>query len=135
MLITLVCMVRLKPVDTLSDSEAEREGNVPQIIGLPVDSSRKKQINALEIFAGSGHLTSAINRYTGVKCWSKDIRRCALEDLTRPEEWEMICSAIDTHFLDYIHLAPPCNTYSTARWPKIRNVFVLVAGQQRCVCV
>ena len=125
-------------VVALSDSETEREGGASQNMGLeahPVDhDGLAGRQHALEIFAGSGILTAAINRYKGMKCWSKDIKRCALEDITKPNEWKLICCAIDTKFLDYIHLAPPCNQYSVARWPKLRiGVVVICSVKIRCV--
>ena len=56
-------------------------------------------------------MTAAINCYRGMKCWSKDIKRSALEDITLPQEEKMICDAIDSKFLDYIHFAPPCHMF------------------------
>ena len=108
------------PVATLSGSEDEagQQGGA----SYPVDHDEVDgQKNVLELFAGVGVLTAAINRYKRMKCWSKDIKRCPLEDITQPDESELICCAIDTKLLDYIHMAPPCNQYSIARWPKLRT--------------
>ena len=115
-------------VDELSGSDVEREGHASSSTDThnmdPDDVTGKKK--ALEIFAGDGNLSAAINCYRGMKCWSKDIKRSALEDITLPQEEKMICDAIDSKFLDYIHFAPPCHQFSSARWPKLRTAARLI---------
>ena len=89
-------MARPMPVTALSGNETEPEGEASTTTKKtqgghhvdPDDFSGK--IKALEIFAGDGNLTAAINGHKGMKCWSKDIKRSALEDATLPKEVGLI---------------------------------------------
>jgi hypothetical protein len=65
----------------------------------------------MEIFSGSGTLSKAL-RLHGMLKTADAILRQAMEDQT-----------------DYVHLSPPCNTYSNARYPKIRTA-VAMGGTQ-----
>ena len=80
-----------------------------------------KQVHALELFCGCGQLTTAINAFAGMRCWGKDIKCSPGHDIMREGEYKLICEAIDSNFLRYLHLAPPCNTFSMARYPKLRT--------------
>ena len=76
-------------------------------------------VSFIEVFAGSGNLSAAVaNR--GMETMSWDLQDgpacdmsqdCVVQDLT---DRAVLSGA------RYVHFAPPCNTYSTARWPRIR---------------
>ena len=71
---------------------------------------------AIEIFAGSCNLSVAL-MVAGVATQSYDILiGGAAHDIANRETMNML-RALEPR---YVHLAPPCNTYSAARYPKIR---------------
>ena len=72
---------------------------------------------ALEVFAGSGHLSEALRR-VGCSVARIDIRiGGAAHDLSKGAT----VAAVKALRPQYVHLAPCCNTYSAARYPKLRT--------------
>jgi hypothetical protein len=96
-----------------SKKRGNNEGNNTNIM----DDSKHGGTKVMEVFAGSGNLSRSFARH------GMQVRKV---DLSMGEEFDMsdmgkvediINSAIDCK---YVHFAPPCNSFSIARYPKIR---------------
>jgi hypothetical protein len=73
----------------------------------------------LEVFAGSGNLSKALVD-CGLESDTVDIEYSDGHDMSQTSTVDHLCDANDSADYKYAHLAPPCNTYSVARFPKIR---------------
>ena len=73
----------------------------------------------MEVFAGTGQLSKAMGKQ-GCVTEMVDLLHGAECDMSTPAVVEHHVQSSDT--LKYAHFAPPCDTYSVARWPKIRPV-------------
>ena len=119
----------------LSDSDADSEKTVKlngkQQLVCDYSKFKKLERNAtlrpfVEVFAGSCHLSHAFND-AGHPNYSFDVKLDEAHnmitekglDLARLKIHELKAAAGGT--LPYIHFAPPCSTYSQARYPKIRS--------------
>lgn len=84
----------------------------------------------LEIFAGEAGLTGAVRRLGIVALEAVDIHACNSNDLqfdlTRNEPFKKLKKLIKTKRVRWLHLAPPCKTFSRARrrdrWAKVRKL-------------
>lgn len=72
----------------------------------------------LELFSGKGNLSRAL-RAVGMATQEFDVLRNAAENITDPTVVSKL--QFDITEMDYIHFGIPCNSFSTARWPKLRN--------------
>jgi hypothetical protein len=75
----------------------------------------------LELFSGKGNLTKAICATPGLRCHGMDILRGPGNDIMDDAVYRILTLAIECQHVRYIHMAPPCATYSIARRPKIRT--------------
>ncbi len=75
---------------------------------------------ALEVFSGSGRLTGELHA-RGWQAHALDIVHGAAEDFSRREVRRMLLRKIWAREVAYVHLAPPCSTFSIARTPPIRS--------------
>ena len=73
----------------------------------------------VEIFSGVGRLTSAVQN-VGVPGEAFDILDDPSFDMTDEGFLDKIQSYIRSGRLKYIHFGMPCETFSPARWPKLR---------------
>eukprot|EP00435_Cladocopium_sp_Y103_P042266 s1436_g11.t1 len=84
----------------------------------------------LEIFAGKAGVTGAVRRLGIVALESVDIHACdtnVLEfDLTKSEPFKKLKKLIKTKRVRWLHLVPPCKTFSRARrrdrWARVRKL-------------
>ena len=136
-----------RPVDALSDDErpllaGAGGGSAPNpIVGRalrPVGEGAPRALigcrlvrGVVEIFAGSQTFTR-VWQSRGHPVYPVDINISADHDFSsqaRPDHaWEVIQDMISNSHVargsalqPVVHLAPPCNTYSTARHPKLRS--------------
>ena len=88
--------------------------------GDPGNVQRIQTAHVAEIFSGSGNLSAAL-REVGLLTLEYDLNISKEHDMHNPRKMEKIRDTIlGAPNIQYIHLAPPCNTFSMARWPKIR---------------
>lgn len=93
-------------------------------LGCPVISSSYYKLppcNAIEVCAGVGNLTTALN-VTGFKAVGLDMSIDLSHDLLNASFVDSIKRLLGSGVIRYMHIAPPCNTYSVARYPKLRPV-------------
>ena len=110
-----------RSVTDLSDSDAESL-DAPT---LPLPGATARQRRGVEVFCGSGRLATALAR-RGVLMDKYDLALGgAQHDLTSNEVVDDLTSKATSSEWDYGHFAPPCNTYSVARYPRIRSGPVL----------
>ena len=50
-----------------------------------------------------------------------DIMHGATHDLCEPAVLQSLLSSIQLRAFDYVHCAPPCSSFSLARWPPVRS--------------
>ena len=74
-------------------------------------------VEAAEVFAGSGRLSAAI-RSKGIGCKEYDLKKNPKHDFSNQKKMQNILLELEN--FKYVHFAPPCNSFSQARWPKIR---------------
>lgn len=78
-----------------------------------------RRLKVLEVFSGCGHLSQEFQKQ-GFECDMFDIGiDSGLMDLSKKSVVDALLQKVRDY--DYVHFAPPCNTYSNARWPKVRN--------------
>jgi hypothetical protein len=107
----------LANIDTLSDSDVDSEATLP----LPGDGQLTCRRRGAEVFCGSAHLSNALQA-VGFVMDKYDLARGGAEhDLTLDTVVNHLMSRVEQHDWDYVHFAPPCNTYSVARFPRIRS--------------
>ena len=75
-------------------------------------------VHFLEIFSGNGGLTKAVRRLNLKAADPIDI--AAGHDVTKPTTLKQILKAIRERRIRWLHLAPPCRSYSVARRPQHR---------------
>ena len=124
------------PVNAISDSESEAAPCKP----MPMSSSwvgETGKINdgvaqfpdgvthaivdgpvVFEVFSGSGNLSHAMEGH-GLKALRYDL--LTGHDMHSADFVNQLLQKVDSLQCKYMHLAPPCNTYSQARYPKIRT--------------
>ncbi len=79
------------------------------------------KIKTLEVFAGKGNLSAALADL-GAFAEKVDILiDKAAHDLSKPSVAKAMLKKLDDPQLRYVHLAPPCATFSCARYPPIRR--------------
>jgi hypothetical protein len=74
----------------------------------------------LEVFSGSGHLSQAMTKQ-GFSAVQVDIEMGPQNDMSDSRVGNMVLNRALKNNTVYGHLAPPCNTYTRARWPKLRS--------------
>ena len=78
----------------------------------------------IEVFAGSEHLSNAF-RAIGVMVHAIELKLDPDHDFSKKIGADTVNNLIQDArrrgFVVYIHFAPPCNTYSVARYPKLRT--------------
>ena len=79
---------------------------------------------AFEVFAGSGHLSNALET-VGMRSFRFDILLDPSHDMSQKDCVVHILKLAKSLRCQYVYLAPPCNTYSAARYPKIRTAVCL----------
>jgi len=105
----------MQSVNMLSDSDAESEATLP-LPGAVVTCQR----HGAEVFCGSAGLSKALEA-VGFVMGKYDLALGgAGHDLTSDTVVQLFMSKVTTRDWDYVHFAPPCNTYSVARFPRIR---------------
>ena len=124
------------PVTFLSDSDGDmelevaKEGHVDghgiedNELHLTDDNSDATTLDlpgtrrGVEVFSGSGNLSSALLR-RGLVMDQVDLAISPSHDLTQDSVVESLCAKALSGRWCYAHFAPPCNTYSVARFPRI----------------
>ena len=80
------------------------------------------EFHCIEMFAGSKHLTKGINSYPTMQCLPLDKFTISKHhDVNGKYIQRLIKDAADEGFLDYLHMAIPCETHSQARYPRLRT--------------
>ena len=74
----------------------------------------------LEVFSGTGALSRAIG-YHGFTTLTLDIENGDGEDMASADTLQRVKELVCDGNMGYCHVAPPCNTFSTARLPKLRS--------------
>ena len=77
-------------------------------------------VGIFEIFAGSGNLSAAFRRH-GLMTHEFDLKLSARHDMSKPTSVNNFLQLVQQHNAAYVHMAPPCNTFSRARYPVIRR--------------
>lgn len=81
----------------------------------------KAGVRAVEVCCGAGELCAALNQ-RGVAAQGLDVSISPDHDLLGPELDREIRAGVVSGALKYLHFAIPCNTFSPARFPKLRTV-------------
>ena len=108
-------MMLPRPIADLSDSESvtvvedEQEVATPSLTG------------SMEIFAGSGNLSAALKKQ-GLPTVMIDIRLSASHDMSLRSTIDYIMTMVKEKQIGYVHMAPPCNTFSSACFPRKRQL-------------
>ena len=110
-----------------SDGSVDRYVKMDMRVGCMRPSAIEVKVVAMEVFSGCGALTAAINAHPEMFCKSFDILQGPGGNILRAEVWQLLSDAVDTGYVNYIHLAPPCSTYSEARWPAIRSMGTMIS--------
>lgn len=113
-------------VDALSDDEAD--AGPPPASTMPGQLApviAKQRRPFVEVFAGSCHLSQAFAA-AGHATFAFDIKLDATHDLHSDQGIKLLMSKVQElekkfGVRPYLHWAPPCSTYSQARFPKIRS--------------
>jgi hypothetical protein len=79
----------------------------------------EKKRKTYEFFSGSGNLSRALRR-CGFETREIDLKHSVEHDLASSECSAKLTEEVVSDEADYASFAPPCNTYSNARFPKIR---------------
>ncbi|CAE7383616.1 unnamed protein product, partial [Symbiodinium sp. CCMP2456] len=80
-----------------------------------------RRARVAEIFSGSGNLSKALCD-VDLPAIEYDLIKSPEHDMYNTLKMEKIRDTVmGAPNIQYIHLAPPCNTFSQARWPKIRS--------------
>ena len=77
--------------------------------------------NFLEIFSGTGNLTASMKRHNVSVLTPADIIHGDF-DLTSPNDFRRIAKIIKEGRVKWLHLAPPCSTFSRARKDGLRKL-------------
>ena len=77
-------------------------------------------VSTMEVFSGSGNLSNALG-HQGFNASAIDIANDPEDDLANPSSVPALVEEVVHTNTRYAHLAPPCNTFSIARYPKIRT--------------
>ena len=136
-----------QPVEALSDSESPQlaaGGSAPRAAGgvappgplvavprplvavprAPLEASRKRGF--VEVFAGSQTFTK-VWQARGHSVFPVDIKLNPEHDFSVMATVDAVWARVETMTRDcggkppVVHLAPPCCTYSCARWPRLRS--------------
>ena len=129
-----------QPVEALSDEENPRlaaGGSAPRAAGgiappaplvavprAPLEASWKRGF--VEVFAGSQTFTK-VWQGMGHTVFPMDIKLNPEHDFSRIATVDAVWARVETMTRDCggkppaVHLAPPCCTYSMARWPRLRS--------------
>ena len=84
------------------------------------NSSRKPHaVTVAELFAGSMHLSDALAA-RGFNVMSYDLRFDENHDMSNKVKVGAMLRELLDNKVQYLHFAPPCNSFSMARWPKLR---------------
>ena len=85
-----------------------------------MDPKARLRLAALELFSGSGRLAGALRR-RGWEVTELDLSLSADHDLLRPALQRKILASVKRGETQYVHLGPPCSSFSVARTPPVRN--------------
>lgn len=121
-----------KETKTTNNAEMDGQGETLRLVGqmnntihapIKVNSTsratgrRAGQFKTLELFAGEHHLSTELaNR--GFTAYTMDI--LTGHDLSSQKYVKYLQDDADKNTFDYVHFAPPCNTFSCARFPRLR---------------
>ena len=98
----------------LTDSDSEGETCHPATAPSPCSCT-----TVAEVFSGVGALSKACEEF-GFKSMQFDLLNNESHDMSKATNMEFIKSVLLTNNVKYCHFAPPCNTFSAARFPKLR---------------
>ena len=93
--------------------------------------TKDKVITVAEVFSGSGVLSEAC-RKQGMENLRFDLQLSSEHDMSSESKAMKLQDQVLAANVSYCHFAPPCNTFSSACFPKLRsfgeikNVFYLV---------
>jgi hypothetical protein len=128
----LVMAAVVGPIDSLSDSDCGDvdHGSLSATtlqLSAPTQAMRvDDKPRSLEIFSGSGRLSAALSG----QGWATDQVELswggAEHDMSQEPVVQKLLHGIREQRWRYVHLAPPCNTYSAARYPKLRTMQTIV---------
>ncbi len=107
--------VRIGHGDLTDSSESEGESETCHPAKVP---SPCRTIVA-EVFSGVGVLSKACEEL-GLTSMQFDLLNNESHDMSKAANMELIKSMLLTNGVKYCHFAPPCNTFSAARFPKLR---------------
>ena len=99
------------PAASQSNGKGSRPGNN--------DGSRSADF--IEVFSGGATLSRAVMNH-GMRVMSWDLRNGSQFDMSQDEAVQDLTHRAVMSGAQYVHFAPPCNTYSPARWPRIRSI-------------
>ena len=80
---------------------------------------RPPHIRVAEVFSGSGRLSEALRRH-GINTAEFDLKMSVAHDMSNYKKVTQLLLEWQNTQVQYLHFAPPCNSFSQARWPKIR---------------
>lgn len=106
----------MESVTELTDSDAETLVLGPAVVARP---RTRQSLKALEVFSGQGSLSQALVQQ-GVPVEQVELLHGPENDMSNPNVLHRLVVRARRCEWNYVHLAPPCNTYSVARYPRLR---------------
>jgi hypothetical protein len=106
--------------DALTDSDDEQPHGPTVPVPPTTPSDGKAAPKFLEVFSGGGTLTKAFTSMT-FDCVAVDIVSNPADDLSSGSCVARLLALAVSRTFQYVHFAPPCNTFSAARFPKLRH--------------
>ena len=108
----------------LALSDDDQDELVPLVKPMPMSAGRKRPF--VEVFAGSQHLSDTFHG-NGHRVFPMDVKISIDHDMHGASGQVLLLRQLgllerETGLKPYVHFAPPCNTYSQARYPRIRSV-------------
>jgi hypothetical protein len=88
--------------------------------GSSKGNAKGQVVSTMEIFSGSANLSKALEK-EGFHAGKVDILEKSADDLSDAGLVPLLVDEAVCTNTKYAHLAPPCSSFSSARWPKLRT--------------
>ena len=109
-------------LDDLTESDSGDEMKLDEGMAAPMPTNNSKSKPAVvvaEVFCGKGVLSRACQSY-GLQIQKYDLHLNAAHDMSSIRFAQNMAQNMLLANVVYSHFAPPCNTFSGARYPKLR---------------
>ena len=116
-------------VEELSDSDPDENDTLTATSStISLLQHARTEPKTMEVFSGTGKLSKAFARQ-GADTWEIDLKTSEEWDMSDNRVSEAITHRAIVDHKDYCHIAIPCNSYSVARYPRIRTLMQFIISQ------